>query len=193
MLDDLALAHGLHATDQLSVRVSDLAEISRAMGTLRSSPPAALGGLRVESVDDLAQGSADLPPTDGLRYHLADGARVIVRPSGTEPKLKCYLEVVVPVDPEAGVDAARISAAGAARRAPRRDQGRRRHLSVGQRTSNATTNAAASNARTVTRGQYVRRSLCRPSSYSSSERSSIPRVARAAPARCWMRCSTKSG
>jgi phosphomannomutase len=70
-----------------------------------------LGGLRVESVDDLAQGSADLPPTDGLRYHLADGARVIVRPSGTEPKLKCYLEVVVPVDVEAGVDAARISAA----------------------------------------------------------------------------------
>jgi len=111
VLDDLALTHGLHATDQLSVRVSDLAEISRAMAALRSQPPTTLGGLRVESVDDLAQGSATLPPTDGLRYRLADGARVIVRPSGTEPKLKCYLEVVVPVDAEAGVDAARISAA----------------------------------------------------------------------------------
>ena len=57
-------------------------------------------------------GSADLPPTEGLRYRLAEGARVIVRPSGTEPKLKCYLEVVVPVNPEDGVEAARISAAG---------------------------------------------------------------------------------
>jgi len=110
-LDDLALAHGLHATDQLSVRVTDLAEIARAMETLRATPPSALGGLRVEQVDDLARGDGGLPPTDGLRYRLADDARVIVRPSGTEPKLKCYLEVVVPVDPVAGVDAARISAA----------------------------------------------------------------------------------
>ena len=57
-------------------------------------------------------GSADLPPTDGLRYRLAEGARVIVRPSGTEPKLKAYLEVVIPVRPDDGVDAARIAAAG---------------------------------------------------------------------------------
>ena len=111
VLDDLALAHGLHATDQLSVRVADLAEIPRAMERLRAEPPAALGGLRVESVDDLARGDGGLPPTDGLRYRLEHRARVIVRPSGTEPKLKCYLEVVVPVDAEAGVDAARISAA----------------------------------------------------------------------------------
>jgi phosphomannomutase len=111
VLDDLALTHGLHATDQLSVRVTDLAEIATAMQRLRSASPTMLGGLAVESVDDLAQGDGGLPPTDGLRYRLADGARVIVRPSGTEPKLKCYLEVVVPVDAEAGVDAARISAA----------------------------------------------------------------------------------
>ncbi len=112
ILDDIALAHGLHATDQLSVRVTDLGEIAAAMARLRATPPTELGGLPVEAVDDLALGSAELPPTDGLRYRLADGARVIVRPSGTEPKLKAYLEVVVPVDPEDGVDAARIAAVG---------------------------------------------------------------------------------
>jgi len=111
VLDDLAVEHGLHATDQVSVRVADLSLIGQAMERLRATPPTSLGGLAVESVDDLSLGSAALPPTDGLRYHLADGARVIVRPSGTEPKLKCYLEVVVPVDDAAGVDAARISAA----------------------------------------------------------------------------------
>ena len=81
------------------------------MARLRSNPPASLGGLAVQGIDDLADGSATLPPTDGLRYRLADSARIIIRPSGTEPKLKCYLEVVVPVQVEAGVDAARISAA----------------------------------------------------------------------------------
>jgi phosphomannomutase len=112
VLDDIAVEHGLHATDQLSVRFDDLAAIPATMERLRSTPPASLGGLAVERVDDLTRGSADLPPTDGLRYFLADGARVIVRPSGTEPKVKAYLEVVVPVDPDDGVDAARISAAG---------------------------------------------------------------------------------
>jgi phosphomannomutase len=111
VLDDIAAEHGLHATDQVSVRVSDLALIGQAMERLRTTAPVELGGLAVEGADDLAAGSADLPPTDGLRFRLADGARVVVRPSGTEPKLKAYLEVVVPVDPVAGVDAARISAA----------------------------------------------------------------------------------
>ncbi|HQR27663.1 MAG TPA: phospho-sugar mutase [Nocardioides sp.] len=112
LLDDLARRHGLHATDQLAVRVADLSLISQAMETLRTTPPVSLGGLAVERVDDLARGSAALPPTDGLRYTLADQARVVVRPSGTEPKLKCYLEVVVPVAPEDEVAAARIAAAG---------------------------------------------------------------------------------
>jgi phosphomannomutase len=52
-------------------------------------------------VDDLAEGGLGLPPTDGLRYRLGKEARVVIRPSGTEPKLKCYLEVVMPV-PEGG-------------------------------------------------------------------------------------------
>ncbi|MBD8868678.1 phospho-sugar mutase [Nocardioides donggukensis] len=112
LLDDIAARHGLHATDQLSVRVDDVSVIAEAMARLRGTPPTRLGGLAVEQVDDLTAGSADLPPTDGLRYRLAEGARVIVRPSGTEPKIKCYLEVVVPVDPQDGVDAARIAAVG---------------------------------------------------------------------------------
>lgn len=112
LLDDIAREFGLHATDQVSARVHDLAQIGTAMARLRSTPPTELGGLAVLSVDDLALGSATLPPTEGLRYTLAEGARVIVRPSGTEPKIKCYLEVVVPVQPDDGVEAARISAAG---------------------------------------------------------------------------------
>jgi phosphomannomutase len=96
-LDDLAGAHGVHATDQISLRVADLEQITQMMQRLRASPPATLGGGAVTSVEDLADGVDGLPPTEGLRYRTAEGARVIVRPSGTEPKLKCYLEVVVPV------------------------------------------------------------------------------------------------
>lgn len=96
-LDDIYREHGLHATSQLSVRVDDLSIISRAMDALRTSPPTVLGGLAVTSVDDLADGYHDLPPTDGIRMGLEGGARIIARPSGTEPKLKCYLEVVIEV------------------------------------------------------------------------------------------------
>jgi phosphomannomutase len=109
LLDDLAVEHGLHATDQLSVRVEDLSVIAGAMRRLRERPPAELAGLPVVRSEDLTQGSDKLPPTDGLRYTL-DGARVVVRPSGTEPKLKCYLEVVVPVAARAGLPAARAKA-----------------------------------------------------------------------------------
>jgi phosphomannomutase len=110
LLDDLAIKYGLHATDQLSARVDDLSLIAAAMGRLRATPPISLGGHVVEQVDDLSEG-VQLPPTEGLRYRLSDGARVIVRPSGTEPKLKCYLEVVIPVAGE-DVAAARAQAAG---------------------------------------------------------------------------------
>lgn len=108
-LDDLALAHGLHATDQLSVRVEDLSVIADAMRRLRETPPVELAGLAVTRAEDLAVGAGGLPPTDGLRYTL-DGARVVVRPSGTEPKLKCYLEVVVAVDGRDALPAARTTA-----------------------------------------------------------------------------------
>ncbi|MFD4654893.1 phospho-sugar mutase [Kitasatospora sp. NPDC058444] len=115
LLDDLALEHGLHATDQLSVRVQDLTLIADAMRRLREQPPTVLAGLRVTRADDLSAGSADLPPTDGLRYYLAGedvrSARIVVRPSGTEPKLKCYLEVVLPVASAADLGPTRERAA----------------------------------------------------------------------------------
>ena len=107
VLDDLARGFGLYATSQLSVRVSDVALIADAMARLRSDPPTSLGGREVLSMDDLENGVDGLPPTDGLRFTMK-GARVIIRPSGTEPKLKCYLQVVVPVTGE--LDQARARA-----------------------------------------------------------------------------------
>ncbi|UYB37079.1 phospho-sugar mutase [Arthrobacter koreensis] len=111
MLDDLSLEHGLHASDQLSVRVADLALIPQMMTRLREHPPASLAGSPVASAVDLSTGSADLPPTDGLLYLTRDSTRIIVRPSGTEPKLKCYLEVIEPVSGRDGLGAARTAAA----------------------------------------------------------------------------------
>ncbi|WP_406172959.1 phospho-sugar mutase [Streptomyces sp. NBC_00996] len=110
LLDDIAVAYGLHATDQLSVRVEDLSIIANAMRRLREQPPTRLAGLAITKAEDLTKGTDRLPPTDGLRYTL-DGARVIVRPSGTEPKLKCYLEVVVPVGTRDHLPAAHAKAA----------------------------------------------------------------------------------
>jgi phosphomannomutase len=97
VLDDLACDFGLHATAQLAVRVQDLSLIATVMATLRQNPPSTLAGMAVTDFQDLMDGVGGLPPTDGLRILLSDGGRVIVRPSGTEPKIKCYLEIIVPV------------------------------------------------------------------------------------------------
>jgi phosphomannomutase len=91
-LDHFALEFGAFASAQISIRVADLAEIPRAMSRLRSAPPAEVGGIRVEGVDDYLLGVDGFPANDILRLRLAGGGRVIVRPSGTEPKLKCYLD-----------------------------------------------------------------------------------------------------
>jgi phosphomannomutase len=116
VLDDLSVTHRVHATDSFAVRVDDLSLIATLMSRLRTNPPATLGGVVVAHVDDLAQGSERLPPTDGLRYFLKDESRVIVRPSGTEPKLKVYLEAIVavqaPSSSTSGLAAARTRAAG---------------------------------------------------------------------------------
>jgi phosphomannomutase len=115
VLDDLATAHGVHATSQVSLRFTDLSAIPALMASLRAEPPTVFGGLDVVEAIDLETGSPDLPPTDGLKYMLGgaqgvDGARVIIRPSGTEPKIKAYLEVRAPVGAD-GVAAARSVAA----------------------------------------------------------------------------------
>jgi phosphomannomutase len=109
-LDDLYREHGLHATGQVSARVDDPAIIAGAMQRLRSAPPSRLAEIDVTSVDDLTTGYRGLPATDGIRLGLGDRARIICRPSGTEPKLKCYVEVVVPVSDS--LDVARDEADG---------------------------------------------------------------------------------
>ncbi|GIF24435.1 phosphomannomutase [Actinoplanes tereljensis] len=106
-LDELAAEFGVHATDQLSVRVDDLAEIGVAMGRARSNPPVTLLGAPLTGVNDL------LPDNDVLTFRTA-AVRVVIRPSGTEPKLKAYLEVVEPVT-DGDVPAARARAAAALR------------------------------------------------------------------------------
>lgn len=94
LLDEIARTFGLHATSQLSVRVSDLSVISKAMDKLRAAPPSNLLDEPVE-VFDLAQGREDLPPTNAIEL-IGQRLHVVARPSGTEPKLKCYLEVRMP-------------------------------------------------------------------------------------------------
>ncbi|MEH1014124.1 phospho-sugar mutase [Micromonospora sp. CPCC 206060] len=104
-LDELAAEFGVHLTDQYSVRVTDLREIAAAMARVRVATPATLLGVAVTGVQDL------LPEADVLILR-TDSARVVIRPSGTEPKLKAYLEVVEPV-PDGDVAAARSRAADA--------------------------------------------------------------------------------
>ena len=101
VLDELANAYGLHVSDQVSVKVSDLSQVVRVMSALRTSPPTSIGGMDVVQVIDLLQSETGLPPTDGVILMLnassdISKARIIVRPSGTEPKIKCYIEVVCP-------------------------------------------------------------------------------------------------
>jgi phosphomannomutase len=94
LLNEVWGRHGFHGTEQISIRVSDMTAITRLLAGLRSNPPREIAGRTVESIDDLAAPKDGLPPTDGLRIWLAGGIRIIVRPSGTEAKMKCYIEVI---------------------------------------------------------------------------------------------------
>lgn len=94
LLNQVWERHGFHGTEQISIRVSDMSAITRLLASLRQTPPKEIAGRAVESIDDLAAPKDGLPPTDGLRIWLAGGIRIIVRPSGTEAKMKCYIEVI---------------------------------------------------------------------------------------------------
>ncbi len=101
-LDEIARVHGAHVTRQRSLRLTGsdwLDRVTAAMSAVRARPPSELAGRAVTEVEDLASGGR-LPPSDVLIWTL-DGARVVVRPSGTEPKLKMYAEAVVPVEDDA--------------------------------------------------------------------------------------------
>jgi len=111
LLDDLALRHGLYATGALSARVADLAAIPAAMARLRAAPPRELAGSPVLERADLSTPTGELPATDALVYTTAADDRVIVRPSGTEPKVKCYLEVIIDVGTREELPAAKRRAA----------------------------------------------------------------------------------
>ncbi len=94
LLDEIWGRHGFHATEQISIRLSDLSTVGVILGGLRNNPPQNIAGRVVTSIDDLAAPTDGLPPTDGLRIWLDGGVRIIIRPSGTEAKMKCYIEVI---------------------------------------------------------------------------------------------------
>ena len=94
LLDEVWARDGFHGTEQISVRVADMKKITQLLAELRQSPPSELAGYKVATIDDLAAPKDGLPPTDGLRIWLDGGIRIIIRPSGTEAKLKCYIEVI---------------------------------------------------------------------------------------------------
>ena len=113
-LDRIRNRDGYFATAPLSFRLDDVSLIATAMAKLRENPPATLAGSPAVEVHDLSAGYEGLPPTDGILLLSESNSRVIVRPSGTEPKLKCYLEVVAdPSELQAAADADARAAASA--------------------------------------------------------------------------------
>jgi phosphomannomutase len=109
LLDDLYVRHGLHLTSQLTVPTDDAALM---MDRLRAEPPTEFAGVAVAQRVDLADGDPDrhLPPSDVLVFFLGDSTRIVVRPSGTEPKLKAYIEVIEPLPDAGALEGARAAA-----------------------------------------------------------------------------------
>jgi phosphomannomutase len=111
LLEELGSEIGHFASGQVSVRVDDLSIISNTMTSLRAQPPASFGTRAAATAEDLARGGAGVPAGDVLRYRLADGSRVVVRPSGTEPKLKIYIDAKAGSASDAAAAVAELEAA----------------------------------------------------------------------------------
>ena len=110
-LDELHRRHGVHCTASRSLRVGGadwLDRVTAAMASLRQRPPGDIAGHPVVGVEDLLSGER-LPPSDVVIWTVA-GGRVVVRPSGTEPKIKCYAEAVEPLGVDGDLAAARTAA-----------------------------------------------------------------------------------
>jgi phosphomannomutase len=90
--DDFAETFGAFDSSQISLRFTDLPQIPRIMNQLRGNPPTQVGDAPVASIDDFESGFGEFPPNDILRIWMLDGSRIVVRPSGTEPKLKVYID-----------------------------------------------------------------------------------------------------
>jgi phosphomannomutase len=110
LLRELGDTYGHFASGQVSVRVADIAVIGTVMLALRTLPPAHIGSRTIASAEDLLQAAPGAPSGDVLRYRLGDGSRVIVRPSGTEPKLKVYIDAKADSADEARAAVAEIEA-----------------------------------------------------------------------------------
>jgi phosphomannomutase len=98
-LDEIETMYGVHATTQLSIRAEGaegLTQLRQKVTDLTDHPPRDLGDLRVTEASDLALGFRGLLPTDGVWLGLGEMGRVVVRPSGTEAKVKAYIEVTPP-------------------------------------------------------------------------------------------------
>ena len=109
-LEKLRQRDGHFATGQISIRVSDLSIIKNLMSKLRTNAPQEISGVKV-SVTDFSNGWGNYPASDAIQLDLADGRRVIVRPSGTEPKLKCYLQAIADNAEVAGKKLAELKSA----------------------------------------------------------------------------------
>ncbi|MDA2962396.1 MAG: phospho-sugar mutase [Actinomycetota bacterium] len=94
LLDEIWARDGFHATEQISIRLTDLSQVGIIMGNMRTNPPQEIAGHAVTAIEDLSHPTDDLPATDGLRIWLDGTTRIIIRPSGTETTLKCYIEVI---------------------------------------------------------------------------------------------------
>ncbi len=98
-LEKLGNEYGFHKTDQISIRVKNLQDIDELLNRVITAPPKLLINNALKSYENL--GESKVKPTLGVRLNYENGIRVIIRPSGTEPKLKCYIEVISSTNSEA--------------------------------------------------------------------------------------------